>query len=183
MADLNLLNDIDINIVAVFQHGDEEDYSRLYNKYAPAVLGVLTRTLGDQQLAEQCMHEAFCKIWSERLKYDPEKERLFTWMIKIAKACAARNPLTEKAFADDEIREEIDLIYATDIRSYLQDKQLHDGEGFATGIDDSIRQALHLIYFESLGFAEAAKKLNLPADVLRANMIKTIRKLKGSILA
>lgn len=183
MVNHPFLNDVDINIVALFQQGNKDDYSRLYNKYAPAVLGVLTRTLGDQRLAEDCMHQAFCEIWSQRLQYDPQKERLFTWIIKIAKACADGNPLTEKAFADEEIREEIDLIYATDIKAYLQGKQQLDGDDFAAGIDHTIRQALHLIYFESFSFADAAKKLNVPADVLRASMIRTIRQLKGSILA
>ncbi len=65
------LDDMDKNIVILFREGDRDDYLKLYNKYAPAVLGVLIRTMGDKDLAEECMRQAFCTIWSERLNYDP----------------------------------------------------------------------------------------------------------------
>ena len=182
MANLSALNDLDNNIVELFQKGEKSDYLKLYNKYGPAVLGVLTRTIGNQKVAEDCMHNAFCRIWSERLNYDPLKERLFTWMLKIAKACAVGIPFAEQAFIDDEIREEIDLVYATDIKAYLQEKQRTDGDNFAAGVDETIKEALHLIYFNSYSFTAAATQLGVSAEDLRGNMIKTIKRLKGSIL-
>ena len=183
MANSSPLDDMDNNFVALFQRGNKEDYLRLYNKYAPAVLGVLTRTIGDQKLAENCMNQAFCKIWSQRLDYDPSKERLFTWMIKIAKVNATCGPLGEQAFIADEIREEIDLVYATDMKAYLQEKKRTEGNNFAVGVDETIKEALHLIYFKSYSFAAAAEKLGISVDVLRANMVRTLKQLKGSVLA
>lgn len=183
MAIPSALDDLDKNMVVLFQQGDKSDYLKLYNKYAPAVLGVLTRTLGSQNLAEECVNESFCKIWTERLNYDPAKERLFTWMLKIARSCALFVPFAGKGHLDDEIREEIDLVYATDVKLYLCEKQRIDGEGFASGIDDDIRQAIRLIYFENCNFAVAAEKLGMPVDTLRGKMVKTIKQLKGSVLA
>lgn len=177
------LDDLDKNMVVLFQQGDKSDYLKLYNKYAPAVLGVLTRTLGNQKLAEECVHESFCKIWAERLNYDPAKERLFTWMLKIARSCALFVPLAEKGHLDDEIREEIDLVYATDIKAYLVEKQRTDGDVFAAGVDADIREAIDLIYFENYNFALAAEKLKISVDALRGKMVKTIKQLKGSVIA
>lgn len=176
-------NDVDDNLVSMFQHGNEEDYSRLYNKYAPAVLGVLHRMVGDQKLAEECTNDAFCTIWSRRKEYDPAKERLFTWIIKIAKNCASCLPPERRNQMADEIREEIDLVYATDIRSYLQVMQKEQGDHFAAGVDVTIREAIRLIYFESYSFAGAAEKIGVPVDTLREKMIQTIKQIKGSLLA
>ena len=183
MAIPSPLDDLEKNMVVLFQQGDKSDYLKLYNKYAPAVLGVLTRTLGNQKLAEECVSESFCKMWTERLNYNPAKERLFTWMLKIVRSCAACAPLAEKSHLDDEIREQIDLIYATDIRAYLLEKQRAEGLDFAVGIDADIRQAIHLIYFENCNFAVAAEKLGMSVDALRGKMVKTIKQLKGSVLA
>ncbi|CAM4126299.1 RNA polymerase sigma factor, sigma-70 family [Pedobacter westerhofensis] len=177
------LNDVDNNLVTLFQHGDKEVYTRLYNKYAPAVLGVLSRMVGDKALAEECTNDAFCLIWSKRKDYDPAKERLFTWMIKIAKHCASCLPPEKRNQMADEIREEIDLVYAMDIKSYLQEMQKEQGDNFASGVDVTIREAIHLIYFESHSFAGAAEKIGISVDALREKMIQTIKQIKGSLLA
>ncbi|WP_158798434.1 RNA polymerase sigma factor [Pedobacter sp. L105] len=183
MATPSSLDVIDKNMVTLFQQGNEDDYLKLYNKYAPAVLGVLTRTIGDQKLAEDCMHEAFFKIWSERLNYDPSKERLFTWMLKIAKTSKLYGALAKEKFLDDEIREGFDLVYACDLKKYLQEKQRTEGEQFAAGVDVILREAIRLIYFESYGFAAAAEKLNMSVENLRGEMVKTLKQLKGSVLS
>lgn len=177
------LDDLEKNMVVLFQQGDKSDYLKLYDKYAPAFLGVLTRTLRNQKLAEECVSESFCKMWIERLNYNPAKERLFTWMLKIVRSCAACEPLVEKSHLGDEIREQIDLIYATDIKTYLLEKQHAEGPDFAVEIDADIRQAIHLIYFENCSFALAAEKLRMSVDYLRGAMVKTIKRLKGSVLA
>jgi RNA polymerase sigma factor (sigma-70 family) len=177
------LNDTDVNMVNMFRYGDKDEYSKLYTKYAPAVLGVLIRTLGDQKLAEECMHEVFCRIWTERANYNPEKERLFTWIIKIVKNCIAGLSEDKKTMFADDVREEIDLVYAMDIKSYLHKQRQEQGDDFATGADVTIREAIHLIYFESYSFGGAAAKLGISVDVLREKMIKTIKLLKGSLLA
>ena len=176
-------DDVDNNLVSMFQHGDKEVYSRLYNKYAPAVLGVLTRLVGDRAIAEECANDAFCTIWSRRKDYDPAKERLFTWMIKIAKHSAACLPPDKRNQMADQIREEIDLVYAMDIKTYLQEMQKEQGDNFAAGLDVTIREAIHLIYFESHSFAGAAQRIGIPVDKLREKMIQTIRQIKGSLLA
>jgi len=184
MANPSPLDDVDKNIVVLFQRGDKNDYHALYNKYAPAVLGVLTRTLGHQELAEECVKEAFCKIWSERLNYNPDKERLFTWMLKIARSSALFGSVAAaKDQLDNEMRESIDLVYATDIKAYLQERQRTEGDTFTAGISTEIREAIRLIYFENCSFALAAQKLGISVDNLRSEMVKTIKQLKGSVLA
>lgn len=177
------LDDLDKNIVTLFQQGDKNDYLKLYNKYAPAVLGVLTRSLGNQKLAEECVNESFCKIWSARLTYDPAKERLFTWMLKIAKSCPLFGSLAAQKHLDDEIREGMDLVYAMDIKAYLHQKQRTEGNDFAAGLDANIKEAIRLIYFETHSFAVTAEKLGMSVDALRGKMVKTIKQLKGSVLA
>jgi|GEM_PF-1684356 len=175
-------DDLDNNLIAMFQHGDKEVYSRLYSKYAPAVLGVLNRMLGDKKLAEDCVNDTFCTIWSQREDYDPAKERLFTWMMKIAKNCADCLPPDKRNQMADEIREEIDLVYAMDIKRYLQEMQKEQGDNFAAGLDVTIREAIRLIYFESYSFAGAAQQIGIQVDQLRGKMIQTIKQIKGSLL-
>lgn len=182
MTNPSPLDEMDRMMVAMFRQGDQRDYHKLYNKYAPAMLGVLKRTLGDVQLAEECVQTTFCEIWKQRLTYNPEKERLFTWMLKISRGCAVFAPFAEKKSIDEEIREEIDLVYATDIKLFLQQKSVADGAGFAAGINRQIKEAIHLIYFKGCSFASAAEQLGISVDALRGDMIRTIKQLKGAVI-
>ena len=176
-------DDMDSNIVLLFQLGDKNEYLKLYNRYAPAVLGVLTRILGDKTLAEECVNESFCRVWQTRMDYNPQKERVFTFVLKVAKEIAGKKGMDKGVNLNEQIREEIDMVYATDIKSYLRDKQRTEGDNFALGIDQNIREAIDLIYFRAYTFSAAANALDIPVEQLRAEMIKTIKRLKGSVLA
>ncbi len=183
MADPSPLDELDKSIVELFKWGDQKDYLKLYNKYAPAVYGVLLRTLDNGKMAQECLYASFVGIWAQRLTYDPAKERLFTWMLKIVKDNAKGAALENGKYLDDEIREEIDLVYATDIRKYLCEKRDAEGADFAAGVSTEIRTAIHLIYFEGLSFSAAATQLNLSVETLRGMMIKTIKQLKGAVVS
>ena len=182
MADSSPLDELDKSMVELFKRGDQKDYVKIYNKYAPAIYGVLLRTLGDEKMAEQCVHGTFVDFWVRRLTYDSAKERLFTWMLKIVKSNAQGAAVAKGKYLDDEIREEIDLVYATDVRKYLCEKRDAEGADFAAGVSTEIKAAIHFIYFEGLSFSAAAAQLNLSVETLRGKMIKTIKQLKGALL-
>lgn len=88
--------------IELFQKGDKNAFLELYARYAPAILGILTR-VGDREQAEKYLDESFCTFWSERHNYDPGKERLFTWMVKIALDCVEAKAVKTK-YVDLHIR-------------------------------------------------------------------------------
>ena len=169
--------DTEKNIIVLFAQGEKSGCELLYQYYGSTVFGLLTRMLKDQQLAEKYVVQVFCEIWSQRLNYDPGAGGLFTWILKIVRNCVAEQ------YMDPFIREEINLIYATDIQTWLQEKKAAQGESFAAGIDESRREALRLVYFESYSFMAAAEKLQWSSEVLKLEIVKTIKQLRGSLLA
>ena len=50
----------------------------------PAHYTVIVSILQDKELANDILQEVFIKIWRQIEQYDPEKGRLFTWMVNIA---------------------------------------------------------------------------------------------------
>lgn len=169
--------DMEKNITALFKQGDKSGCALLYQYYGSAVFGVLTRMVKDQQLAEKYIVQVFCEIWDQRLNYDPVTGSLFPWILKIVKSCIAAQ------YIDTISREEINLIYATDIQAWLQEIKAEQGDNFAADIDETRKEALRLVYFESFSFVAAAEKLQLSSDALKLEIVKTIKQLKGSVLA
>ncbi len=70
------------------QKGDPAAISLLFDRYAPALLGVISRIVNDPHKAESLLQAVFIRIRIELTAYDPEKIRLFTWMLGIARSTA-----------------------------------------------------------------------------------------------
>jgi DNA-directed RNA polymerase specialized sigma24 family protein len=158
------------------QRENEQAFLVLYDKYAASILGILVRMTSNRKLAEKCLDHSFTRIWSERQQYDPAKEKLFTWMTKIARSCAADEQFAGKNRSDLEM---IDLVFATNIKTYLYRKMLAEPDIFWTSLDSEMRLAIKLVYFQSHSFVETAKTLGMTLEMLKGRIIKTIRQLKN----
>jgi RNA polymerase sigma-70 factor (ECF subfamily) len=59
-------------------------FAELFDRLAPAVLGVLTRLTGRQDLAEQVLEETFLQCWIHAGTYRPEQGSPRAWLLGIA---------------------------------------------------------------------------------------------------
>lgn len=63
---------------------DEAAFAELFDRLAPAVLGVLSRLMRRQDLAEQILEETFLQCWLQAGKYLPEQGSPRAWLLGIA---------------------------------------------------------------------------------------------------
>ena len=61
---------------------DIEDYSGIYDKYAPALYGVILQHIPDRHLAGDILQKSFVKIWEDFHSYNVSKNTLFTFMLR-----------------------------------------------------------------------------------------------------
>lgn len=62
-----------------------KDYNEIYQRYSSALLGVLIRDLGDKVTAEECLVSCFVKAWQDWVTNGPREEKIFIWLLRIAK--------------------------------------------------------------------------------------------------
>ena len=79
------ITDLINTIVDRLKERDTTAMNYLYEHYSSALYGIIYRTLGDEAIAEETLHDVFIKIWNQIDKYDPDKGNLFTWMYRIAR--------------------------------------------------------------------------------------------------
>ena len=60
-----------------------DSFSFLYDKYAPALLGIVSRVAGKGKTAEDILQNSFREMYLSRKNYDGSKESPFIWMNKI----------------------------------------------------------------------------------------------------
>lgn len=58
----------------------KEMFSDIYDKYAPALYGVLIQKSGNKADAALLLQKTFVTIWKTRENFDPAKSKLFTWL-------------------------------------------------------------------------------------------------------
>lgn len=62
---------------------DVDAYTYLYDKYAPALYGVILKLTPDVQIANYILEKSFLKIWHELNGYDASKGKIFSLMLRI----------------------------------------------------------------------------------------------------
>lgn len=62
---------------------DEQALRFVYEQYGPALLTTLRRVVRDEELAQDVLQEGLLKIWNNIDRYDAERGRLFTWMVRL----------------------------------------------------------------------------------------------------
>jgi RNA polymerase sigma-70 factor, ECF subfamily len=74
-----------LSLVNRIKNGDESAFSVLYDQYNEALYGLSVRIVGDTEVAQDVLQDAFVTIWKKAPLYDDTKGTFFTWMLNIVR--------------------------------------------------------------------------------------------------
>lgn len=151
----------------------------LYDRYAPALYGVIYRIVGSEEVAEDILQEAFVKIWNSFPSYDRSKGKLFTWMVRVVRNLAI-DTIKSKDFRNARKNQDLDSIV------HLVDQQTHvsynpDQIGLKEIVDQlqpEYQEIIDLVYFQGLTQAEACEQLKIPLGTLKTRLRAAVSKLR-----
>ena len=160
--------------------GDTDALRALYARYGPVLFGLALRTLGDRQLAEDCVQEVFVTAWRSAGRYDPRRASVSTWLFAIARnktvdalRRGSRRPAEPRParWPDDEAPDAAELVAASD-----------RGERVASALAELPPQqleAVSLAYFEGLTQAEIADRLGIPLGTVKGRLRLALERLRA----
>src|ERR671924_1619640 len=73
----------DEEMMQLVQRGDPRAFELLYDRHGGAAFSLAFRMSGDRLAAEDIAQEAFLSIWRSRLRYQPERGSVRTWVLGI----------------------------------------------------------------------------------------------------
>ncbi len=166
-------------LILLLREKDQQAFSYLYDNYAAALNGIITRMVDETQLTEDILQEAFVKIWNNFLHYDSSKGRLFTWMINITRNLTI-DTLRSKGYKKQRkiSRDEISV-------SNYQDKS-HGTDKFDTiGLRKQVanlkpeqKSIIDLAYFNGYTQEEISKEMGIPLGTVKTRMRSAILELR-----
>nr|WP_121269426.1 sigma-70 family RNA polymerase sigma factor [Pedobacter schmidteae] len=166
-------------LVSALKNRDTFAIHALYDMYSGALMGVISRIIPQTEVAEDLLQETFIKIWNSGDGYDPEKGRLFTWMMNIA-----RNQAIDKVRSKDfrntgknqDIENNVDFIDAQNEVSFNADT--FGIKDMVSGLKPEFNTVLDMVYFKGYTHAEAAEELGLPLGTIKTRIRMAIMELR-----
>jgi DNA-directed RNA polymerase specialized sigma24 family protein len=148
------------------KNGNRQSFGELYDKYAPALLGVILRLTNNKKQAEDILLAVFVNAWNQIRCFNKSKTTLFIWLLHITRSTAL------DILGSGGIKNPSNLNMAGTVS--MNDISSSNGQNQQAVFD--------LVYFKGLGYAEAAAALNIPGTLVIGEIKKAIQKVKKNNL-
>jgi RNA polymerase sigma-70 factor (ECF subfamily) len=155
LTSLTHISEPERSLVDALRRRHPQAMGQLYDKYAPAILGILCKRLADRKLAEDVLLRTFFRAWANIEVYDPVKERLFAWLLRLARETASESIQT-----GGEIREAANSVYVA------KTPQVQETAPAGT----SQPEALDLLCVKGYSLPQAAMALGLTPEELKKKL-------------
>jgi RNA polymerase sigma-70 factor (ECF subfamily) len=186
-SDDNLLHAPDETLVTQVARGDSAALEVLYDRYAPTVLGISLKVIGDQALAEDVLQETFWRVWQSAGTYQSQRGPFTGWLFRIARnlsidAYRRRNvrPQTISGVeGSDPILEEApdpDTNVAEQAQSILKNRQIRKALAALPLVQ---RQVIEMAYFYGMTRQEIAEATGEALGTIHTRARLALQKLRG----
>lgn len=158
-------------LVAALQRKDRSALEYLYDHYSGALLGVISRIIKREELAEEILQDVFLKIWDRIETYDAAKGKLFTWMLNIARNQAI-DKTRSKEFSKGKKTDDIETLVSKVDKNEFTETQV-ESIGLLEllkRLPEEQRFVIDQHYLRGYTQAEMAEEFNLPLGTVKTRM-------------
>lgn len=164
-------------LLAAVARGDTAAFERLYATTCGKVYGAVLRILRRHDLAADAMEEIYLQIWGNVAEFDPALSDPVAWMVAVARRRAielARRPDT--GGNDNPVLAEVESPGVLPRRDMPEElKRLLTCIG---RLDPDRQRMLLLAYYGAFTRDQLAAKLDMPANLLKASLQRSLFELE-----
>jgi RNA polymerase sigma-70 factor (ECF subfamily) len=162
-----------------------EALGALYNRYAPTLLALGKRILGNTPDAEEVLQEVFLHVWNHPSRYDSTRSSVSTWLILIARSRAIDRLRTRKVVerthdssaqenpAGHASPESLETVFIHERRERLRQE--------LAKLPPEQKQVLELAFYDGLSQSEIAARANLPLGTVKTRTLLAMKKLRNAL--
>jgi RNA polymerase sigma-70 factor, ECF subfamily len=176
----------DAQLIRRIRGGDRAAFLEFYDRYAPLLLSVAARVLGDRREAEDVLQDVFTQIWHKSSGYEAALGSLTGWAVTLT-----RNKAIDRVRASGRRRrliEEVALSAETNEESVASANDLLYGPERAACVRVALaalpgeqREVIELAFFAGLSQSEIASRLQQPLGTVKARIRRGMLKLREQL--
>ncbi|WP_416307322.1 sigma-70 family RNA polymerase sigma factor [Neptunicella sp. SCSIO 80796] len=165
-----------LKLLSSTAQGNKQAFSRIYQTTSGQLYAVALKMLGQKELAEEALQEAYVRIWHNAADYQQGKGTVLTWMISIVRYRALDLMRYKKVRKEEELKEQ--HIGTTDNILAVADVEHQQLEKCMDELEEQQKQAIHLAYFNGLSHHEVVKHLNSPLGTIKSWIRRGLQSLQ-----
>jgi RNA polymerase sigma-70 factor, ECF subfamily len=175
----------DEEVMLLVQEGNPRAFEQLFDRHGGPAFSLAYRMVGNRVTAEDVSQEAFLSIWRSKLRYQPERGSVRTWVLGIVHHRAIdalrRNLVHDRRRASAEgIEERFEAAELTDVEVARRD-EARTVRGAITELPDEQRKVIDLAYFGGFSHSQIAEMLEMPIGTVKGRMRLGLEKLRRSL--
>lgn len=166
-------------LVILLKQKSQEAFNYLYKNYSGVLYGIVKRVISDDQTAQDVLQDVFVKIWNNIGQFNPEKGRIYTWMINIARNAAIDKLRSKSEVMKSKIQAGEDAVY--NVSAGLKTEQKTDAIGLrkiVSGLKPEYEVIVDLAYYKGFTLDEIAKTLDIPLGTVKTRMRHAMQLLR-----
>lgn len=181
----NVASDQEYNLALLHRAsgGDQEAFGLLYDHCAPEVLGLLSRILRCQSLAEEVLQEVFLQAWRELPFYRPDVKTVMAWLLMMARSRGHErlrrecSSLPLDTFPGSDASQEI----SSSGTALPEGRERRRGLPWALAdLPDEQRVCIELALYEGLTHTEISTRLGVPLEAVKLRLCLGMMKIRES---
>lgn len=173
----------DGELVIAMARGRREALGALYDRHAPALLGLGIKLLRDRGEAEEILHDVWLEAWQRAGDWDPQRGSVRTWlMLRMRSRCLDRIKSAARS-RTSPAGEHLERMAGAVASGALERADAGRVRGALEALPEDQRRILELGYFGGLTCSEMATHLGIPIGTVKSRLHAALTKLRAAFSA
>jgi RNA polymerase sigma-70 factor, ECF subfamily len=184
-VDTDLRNLADEEVMQLVAGGDPRAFELLYDRHGGAAFSLAYRMVGNRVTAEDITQEAFLSIWRSRLRYEPARGSVRTWVLGIVHHrgidALRRHAVHDRRRASMEgVEERFEASERTDVEAARR-QEARSVRDALEALPQEQSRVIELAYFGGFSHSQIAEMLEMPLGTVKGRMRLGLEKLRQSL--
>jgi RNA polymerase sigma-70 factor (ECF subfamily) len=167
-------------MAAVAQNRDKAAYGRLFQYFAPRIVGFMERGGVGRTDAEEIAQDTMVTVWRKAELYDPAQAAVSTWIFTIARNLRvdlARRATRQRNGAAALGAPEIELVESAEAQTLAVEREAKVREALGR-LSREQATVLRLSFFSEKPHAEIARELGIPLGTVKSRVRLAMAKIR-----
>ncbi len=165
--------------------GDRTALARIYQRYAPKLLGIAIRMIGQRARAEDIVQETFVSIWRHAGTYSPERGPAKAWMVGILRHKGIDHlRKSNREIPTEEATEGLTQDPAPDPDPFQALSSAQEGQKInqcLEKLDSEPKLCIQYAYFRGMTYEEVPTAIGRPVGTVKSWIRRSLVKLKACL--
>lgn len=141
----------DLQLAVAIKRGNQQSIGILYDKYAPALSGIITLITDDKKLIEKILSVTFVNVWNQIATFNSSTSSLFSWIIRMARQTA------------------FEILKTAEHQNPTDNNPVYSAHQ---------KPAFEQVYYKGLTYSEVAVALQITIEEVKASIKMTLEDMK-----